>query len=190
MSMALRDRRLRAIRTLVSPRTWRQVLMVMNFYGYDSAEVAKATLATGVALSPTVSVRNGARLSVGANSEIGQGCFLWAGDSHATISLGQFALLAPGVFVTCSNYHFDASSGPVMQCGRNEADVVIGSNTWLGANAIVLPGVTIGDGAIVAAGSVVSRNVEPGVLVAGVPARVVRRRGADARVDQTIAQAL
>ena len=52
--------------------------------------------------------------------------------------------------------------------------VVLGSNVWLGGFVIVLPGVTIGDDSVVAAGSVVTRDVPPGVLVGGVPARPIR----------------
>ena len=54
------------------------------------------------------------------------------------------------------------------------APIVIGDKVWIGANATVLPGVTIGKGAIVAAGAVVTRDVPPNTIVAGVPARVVR----------------
>ena len=61
---------------------------------------------------------------------------------------------------------------------KREADVVIGANTWLGTRVVVLPGVTIGDGTIVAAGAVVTRDLPPDSVAAGVPAKVVRRRGA------------
>ena len=79
--------------------------------------------------------------------------------------------------ITCSNYDFDAGPGPVMNLPRREEDVVIGADTWLGVNVVVVAGVTIGDGAIVAASSVVTRDVPPGTLVAGSPARVLRSRG-------------
>jgi acetyltransferase-like isoleucine patch superfamily enzyme len=54
----------------------------------------------------------------------------------------------------------------------------IGRDVWIGANAVILGGVTIGDGAVIAAGAVVNRDVEAGAVVAGVPAREVRRRAA------------
>lgn len=56
------------------------------------------------------------------------------------------------------------------------APIVVGEDVWLGSGALVLPGVTIGRGAVIAAGSVVQADVPPGVVVAGVPARVVRER--------------
>jgi maltose O-acetyltransferase len=54
-------------------------------------------------------------------------------------------------------------------------EVKIGSNVWIGGNSVILPGVTIGDGVTVGAGSVVTKDVEPYVVVAGNPARVIRR---------------
>jgi acetyltransferase-like isoleucine patch superfamily enzyme len=52
----------------------------------------------------------------------------------------------------------------------------IGRDVWIGANAVILGGVTIGEGAVVAAGAVVNQDVEPGAVVAGVPARKIRKR--------------
>jgi acetyltransferase-like isoleucine patch superfamily enzyme len=148
-----------------------------NFLGYDGAEIGKARIGRGVRLSPRISIRNGSRLSIGAGANIGQDCYLWAGDSAGRIEIGEHALLAPGVFVTASNYDFDAGDGPVMNLPKREADVRIGANTWLGVRVTVLPGVTIGDGTVVAAGAVVVKDLPAGVLAAGVPARVIRARG-------------
>ena len=81
------------------------------------------------------------------------------------------------MFLTASNYDFDAGPGPVMDLPKREADIQIGANTWLGAYVVVLAGVTIGEGTIVAAGSVVTRDLPPNCVAAGNPARVVRQRG-------------
>lgn len=65
-------------------------------------------------------------------------------------------------------------------------DVVIGSDVWIGSGAMIMPGVTIGHGAVIAARAVVTRDVAPYTLVAGVPARPVRRRFPDALVDDLL----
>ena len=64
---------------------------------------------------------------------------------------------------------------PARRANLLPAPVRIGDDAWLGANVTVLPGVTIGNGAVVAAGAVVSRDVEENTVVGGVPARVLRR---------------
>lgn len=166
-----------AARRVSSPATWKSWARIANFFGYDGAERRDMTLGAAVRLSPTVSVRNGARISIGAGSHIGQWCCLWAGDSSGRITIGDHALLAPDVFITASDYDFDAGMGPVMDLPKREADINIGANTWLGAKVVVVAGVTIGDGAIVAAGSVVTRDLPANCVAAGIPARVIRTRG-------------
>ena len=64
---------------------------------------------------------------------------------------------------------------PARRANLLPAPVRIGDDAWLGANVTVLPGVTIGNGAVVAAGAVVSRDVEENTVVGGVPARLLRR---------------
>jgi acetyltransferase-like isoleucine patch superfamily enzyme len=167
----------RAARTLLSPSTWLHLSKVVNFFGYDSEGRRSAHVGAGVRLSPTTSIRNGGRVTIGPGAHIGQWCCLWAGDHHGSVTIGAHALLAPNVFITASDYDFDAGDGPVMDLPKREADIVIGANTWLGANVVVVAGVTIGDGAIVAAGSVVTRDIPAGSVAAGVPARVIRQRG-------------
>jgi acetyltransferase-like isoleucine patch superfamily enzyme len=166
-----------AVARLFRRRYWTGLLRSANFFAHDGLELDQASIGPGVRLSPTVSVRNGSRLSIAAGANIGQWCYLWAGDIAGKIDIGEHALLAPGVFVTASNYDFDAGLGPVADLPKKEADVRIGANTWLGARVVVLPGVTIGDGTVVAAGAIVAHDLPPGVLAAGVPARVIRARG-------------
>ncbi|MFT4288444.1 acyltransferase [Nocardioides sp.] len=175
--MSQRHGRSAAASRLLRTATWRQLARVGNFFGYDGAEAAEVTYQGASRLSPTVSVRNGGRITLGAGAQIGQGCYLWAGDSTGRIVIGDHALLAPEVFVTASDYDFDAGDGPVMDLPKREADVHIGANTWLGTRVTVVAGVRIGDGTVVAAGSVVTRDLPAGVLAAGVPARVLRQRG-------------
>jgi acetyltransferase-like isoleucine patch superfamily enzyme len=135
----------------------------------------RGSFGAGVALAPNVSFRNGERIQIGARSHIGEHCSLWAGDTKGRIIVGEDALFGPGVYVTASNYHYEPGTA-VWRQPRAEEDVVIGADVWLGAGVIVLPGVTIGDGCVLAAGSVVVRNLPPGAVAAGVPARVVKMR--------------
>lgn len=65
-------------------------------------------------------------------------------------------------------------------CRNHYAPITIGNNVWIGSNAVILSGVTIGDWAVVAAGAVVSKDVEPYTVVGGIPARVIRKVDPDA----------
>ena len=86
-----------------------------------------------------------------------------------SITIGRRCEIGWDVSITDSDFHQLLGGGPAT------VPVVIGDHVWIGARATVCKGVTIGDGAVVAAGAVVVHDVEPGTLVAGVPARVIRR---------------
>lgn len=68
----------------------------------------------------------------------------------------------------------------------SKTDVVIGNDVWIGDQAIVLPGVTVGDGAIIGAGAVVTRSVDPFTIVAGNPARIIRKRFSQEAIEEVI----
>ncbi|NVO27993.1 acyltransferase [Donghicola sp. C2-DW-16] len=89
--------------------------------------------------------------------------------------MGDHVLMGPGVLVTAANYRFNDGQ-PVTEQAMDEGDVIIGNDVWLGARAMVMPGVTIGDGAIIGAGSVVTRDIPPMTIAAGVPAKVISQR--------------
>jgi acetyltransferase-like isoleucine patch superfamily enzyme len=117
---------------------------------------------------------------VGARSGVALGDHVFIGrgtlfDLSDVLSIGQGTMLAPFCFITDHN-HGIASSIPMWQQPTVCAPVRIGADCWLGARVTVLPGVTIGDGAVVAAGAVVTHDVAPGTIVGGVPARFLRTR--------------
>lgn len=113
-----------------------------------------------------------ARLRVGDFAFIGAGCEI---DVAASVSIGAHTLLAPGVFITDHAHNF-ARAKRLDEQGSRIAPVAVGDDVWLGAKCVVLAGVTIGDGAIVGAGAVVTKDVAPCAIVAGVPAREIGRR--------------
>ncbi len=162
-----------ALVRLVDPRTWLHVVKLVNFYAYAHVEQRrKITAGPQLRMSPSVSLRNGERITLGREVHIGERCCLWAGDSTGAITLGDNALLGPEVMLTASNYRTDAGV-PVMHQDKLEADIHIGSDAWLGARVVVTAGVTIGDGAIVGAAAVVTRSLPAGCIAVGVPAKVV-----------------
>ena len=95
-------------------------------------------------------------------------------------TIGRYTMLAPEVLVVGSDHRWDEATAPIQFSGRPEQlRTVIGRDVWVGTRAIVLRGVTIGDGAIIGAGAVVTRDVPPREIWAGVPAVKVRERFPD-----------
>jgi acetyltransferase-like isoleucine patch superfamily enzyme len=117
-------------------------------------------------------VADGARLHIGSCSFLGKGVEI---DCQENISIGEHVLLAPGCFITDHN-HDRAVDKRIDQQKCVSAPVVIEDDVWVGANAVILPGVKIGQGAVVGAGAVVSRDVESFTVVGGVPARMIAKR--------------
>ncbi|MBZ4191515.1 hypothetical protein K7B07_21555 [Niabella sp. 3A5MI-3] len=74
------------------------------------------------------------------------------------------------------NHKIPPNCGQIFHSGHDNKKVTIGKDVWIGASCIILPGVTIGDGAIVAAGSVVTKDVAPFTIVAGVPSKEIKKR--------------
>lgn len=134
------------------------------------------------------------RIEVGDYSIIEQGAMLWAFDGsvvlkgivyvgpyaviygHGGVEIGTHTLISPHVTIVSSNHRVGRVDESIMRAGNDLLPTKIGVGVWIGANAVILGGVTIGDGAVVAAGSVVTKDVEPGAVVAGVPARLLRKR--------------
>ena len=89
------------------------------------------------------------------------------------VTIGSHVNLAQGVVVTALNHNFNNPSLHIDQQGVSTNSVKIEDDVWIGANAVVLPGVTVGRHSVVAAGAVVTRDVPPGTVVAGIPAKVI-----------------
>lgn len=103
-------------------------------------------------------------------------------STRAKIYIGDHVMFAPGTFVITGNHRIDIP-GRYMDTItdaekriEDDQDVVFKGDNWIGAGAIILKGVTIGEGAVISAGAVVTKDVPPYSIVAGVPAKVVKMR--------------
>jgi len=117
-------------------------------------------------------VSNEAMLGIGQHSFIGRGTEI---DVSEQVTIGDHVLIAPGVFIADHSHNIKAGMMIDVQ-GCTSSPVSIADDVWLGANCVVLPGVNIGQGAVIGAGAVVTRDVPQNTVVAGVPARVLRER--------------
>ena len=113
-----------------------------------------------------------ARFRAGAHVFIGRGTIF---DLVGELSIGEGSLIAPGCFITDHNHETRLEKAILHQPCEHRA-VSIGFDVWIGANVVIVPGVRIGDGAVVAAGAVVTRDVDPMTVVGGVPAKFIKKR--------------
>ena len=91
------------------------------------------------------------------------------------VTIGSHVNLAQGITVTALNHNFSDLEKRIDEQGVSTTPVIIEDDIWIGANATILPGVSIGQHSVIAAGSVVTKDVPPHSLVAGVPAKVIKQ---------------
>ena len=115
----------------------------------------------------------GEGLKMGDNSNIGP--YSWIGCS-GYIEIGSNVMMGPRVNLLAENHKFDRTDIPMKEQGVARGTIIIEDDCWLGANCSVLSNVRIGRGSIIATGAVVTKDVPPYSMVAGVPARVLRSR--------------
>jgi len=140
----------------------------------------------GILLGPGTTLRRGAHIEVTSNlKQLAFGCRLGArvGVSEGSfigakgpVSIGDDTDIGPGCKIIAENHTFDDLSRPIREQPLSRTGIAIGEDCWFGANVVVLDGCSIGRGAVVAAGSVVTRDVAPRTIVAGAPARPIRER--------------
>jgi acetyltransferase-like isoleucine patch superfamily enzyme len=106
----------------------------------------------------------------GKNVLIGRGTDL----TYHNISIGNDVSIGPNAMFMCTRA--EIKIGDYEKLPENDQDIIIEGDNWIGANSIILKGVTIGRGAVVAAGAVVIHDVEPYSIVGGVPAKIIKRR--------------
>jgi maltose O-acetyltransferase len=126
-------------------------------------------------IEPRVYLADGRYVSIGDRCEVNARTQIFGAQ------IGSDVLIGPEVLILCRNHEFKDLDVPMRVQGTSApTPPVIEDGAWLGARAIVLPGRRIGEGAIVGAGAVVSRDIAPYAIVAGNPARVIGSRRPDA----------
>lgn len=148
--------------------------------GYHTPEEIQDLFAelTGQPVNRTLCLIPPFHADCGKNIHVGRFAFINAGcamQDQGGIFIGDGVLIGHYVTIATLNHGF----APADRHDLIPAPVVIGNNVWIGSNATILPGVTIGDNAVVAAGAVVTKDVPANTVVAGVPAKIVKRIDVD-----------
>jgi acetyltransferase-like isoleucine patch superfamily enzyme len=113
------------------------------------------------------------KLTIGADVSIGKSAMLIC---HGGVTVGDQVMIAHGAQIVSAGHRIPEAGASMRFSGLDIAPIVVEDGAWIGAGAIVLPGVNIGSGAVVAAGAVVTKDVAPNTMVGGVPATVIGER--------------
>lgn len=143
--------------------------------GYQEPAHVRALLTqlTGKPVDESVTVFPPFYSDFGKNITLGRRIFINAGcklQDQGGVVIGDDCLIGHNVVMATLNHDLD----PLKRADMHPARIIIGRNVWVGSNATILPGITIGDNAVVAAAAVVTRNVPANAVVVGAPARVIR----------------
>lgn len=127
----------------------------------------------GVTFYPRISVRGRGRLAIGDFSSFNGGVIF---GLTCDLTIGHHVMVADNVSFRTADHEFSDLAVPMIDQGERPLPIVVGDDVWIGANATILRGVTVGRGAIIAAHAVVMKDVQPYEIVGGVPARAIGSR--------------
>lgn len=131
-----------------------------------------AKLAKDVSIASNVRIQG--KLEMGTGSSISENCTLSGAD--AGIFIGRDVMIAPGCVLVAFNHGYDRIDIPMSKQTNIEAPIFIGDDVWIASSCTITMGVSIGKGCIVAANSVITKDVEPYSIVGGIPAKLIKKR--------------
>lgn len=137
------------------------------------SKLLPAKIGAGSRIWDGVHIDSPSMLVIGSCSSINRGSLINAGGG---VSIGNNVLIGPGVTIYSQNHIFSDPDIPINKQGYELKPVSIQDDVWIGARAIILPGVTVEKGSVVAAGAIVTKNIAAYSIVAGVPAHIIGSR--------------
>ena len=200
--MKFTDRKAKMFTALVQEVvSWYEVIFIKNVPGRIGAAVRRfywsGKFKEGLSfyLATGCTITSPENISIGRDVSIMHNCCLHAHDNGAikignrvginnnvivgasdngTIVIGSDVLIGPNVVIRASNHRYDRKDVPIITQGHTGGTITIEDDVWIGANCVILPDVRIGKGAVVGAGAVVTKDIQPYALAAGVPAQIVK----------------
>lgn len=119
---------------------------------------------------------NGIDIEIGDNSTIGINSYIGGIGSGGKLVIGNNVMMARDIIILTRTHNFENVYEPMNTQGGENFIVTIGDDVWIGARVIILPGIKIGNGAIIGAGAVVTKDIPQYSIVGGVPAKLIRTR--------------
>jgi UDP-2-acetamido-3-amino-2,3-dideoxy-glucuronate N-acetyltransferase len=135
---------------------------------------SRVRIGRGCLLQDVIYIRAGieGRIVIGDRAALNSFCRIFG---HGRVEIGEDTQLGPGSLITTTDHDYRG------ELETSFKSVIIGKGVWIGANVTVLPGIEIGDYAVIGAGSVVTKNIPPRAVAVGVPARVIKWIDADVK---------
>jgi acetyltransferase-like isoleucine patch superfamily enzyme len=147
----------------------------INALSYNGVEIGNNfTLGKYAIIECTGVLRNvGSSLKIGDNVGINHYCFIGV---RGDITIGNNVIFGPRVNIFSENHNYNNISIPIKNQGVTKGKTSIGNDVWIGANVSIMSGVKIGDGCIIAAGAIVTKDIPTYSIVGGVPAKIIKTR--------------
>ncbi|OXM13696.1 acyltransferase [Paenibacillus herberti] len=164
------------LKTLLKPSFWRYTLKkIESSYNTSLGAIPRLGSYGGGFIDSSMTFRSPENVHLGERVWINEGCKVWASKS-SKVTIGAHTLLGPNAVIVADNHGIQMDAGYIQDQPMEEKDISIGPDCWIGANVVILAGVTVGEGAVVAASAVVNKDVPPYSIVGGVPAKVISHR--------------
>lgn len=113
----------------------------------------------------------GRGISIGSGNGLGINCAV-----HGPLKIGDNVMMGPDVSILTHTHNIERTDIPMGQQGMRVSEVVIGNDVWIGMRVIIMPGVKVGNGVVIGAGAVVTKDVPDYAIVGGVPTRIIKFR--------------
>jgi putative colanic acid biosynthesis acetyltransferase WcaF len=152
----------------VLPRHKMFNLIKSNYIRIQGGKVGK-----GITFYPGIKINPAKNITLGNHVDLAWGVLITTGGG---VEIGDRTLVGYNTQIFTANHVIPPNREQIFSSGHNQKKVIIGKDVWIGAGCIILPGITIGEGAVVAAGSIVTKDILPFSIVAGNPAKIIKNR--------------
>lgn len=131
-----------------------------------------------ISIGKNTVIQSGFRFGLKENLRIGNNCEINENVYIQSALIGDYVLIAQNVSILAMTHNYNDKNTPIIEQGFSAVrTVVIEDDVWIGRNVTILPGLTLGKGCVIGTGSVVTKDVLPYKVMAGVPARIISERG-------------
>jgi acetyltransferase-like isoleucine patch superfamily enzyme len=137
---------------------------------------SKASIGKYSKIHPTVIFRQGERITIGMHCLINHNNVLQAGKFKGRIIIGNYVQTGANVMMFAFNHGTELNNIPMIDQDYWDGDIIIEDDVWIGAGSVILPGVTIGQGAVIASNAVVNKDIPQNAIYGGVPAKLLKYR--------------